>query len=196
MQKPQGYDEAQVYGDYETLPLGGHVCKIKQAKIEPYDWGNVLVIAFDIAEGSNSGGFYQRQFDSQTENKKWKGTYRVTIPVNNPSSEKEIKTLRIFKTAMTSIEESNIGFKWNWDENALKGKMFGGVFGRKQYDFNNKQGFYTECRFLRSVETIKKGVEIPEDKLLADGVDALASKAKSMGVDFTEITGVDSDLPF
>lgn len=192
IKKPAGYDEAQVYGDFEKLPLGGHVCKIKTTRIDSYDWGNVLILAFDIAEGSTSDGFYQRNFTAQQpENRKWKGTYRITIPAENPADEKEAKTVSIFKTAMDCIEKSNPGYVWNWDESSLKGKLFGGVFGRKEYDFEGRHGFYTECRFIRSVEEIKKGVEIPEDKLLS------GARQQNDNAGYNDVPPLtDDDLPF
>lgn len=188
--KPKGYDEAQEYGDFEKLELGGHICKILQAKVESYDWGSVLILLFDIHEGSKSDGFYKRNFDAQGENKKWKGTFRQNIPVENPTDDKELKTLRGFKTLISCIEHSNSGYKWNWDEATLKGKLFGGVFGRKEYEFDGKQGFYTTCRFVKSVEAIKAGVEVPDDFLL---------KKKSNGLDDPDFSLMDDsldDLPF
>lgn len=188
--KPSGYDEAQEYGEFEKLELGGHVCKILQAKVESYDWGSVLILLFDIHEGSKSDGFYKRNFDSQGENKKWKGTFRQNLPVDNPTEDKEIKTLRGFKTLINCIEKSNSGYKWNWDEQTLKGKLFGGVFGRKEYEFNGKTGFFTTCRFVKTVEAVKAGVEVPEDWLL---------QKKSGGfddADFMLMDDSDTDIPF
>ena len=65
MNKPQGYDEVQAYtGDFEQLELGGHICKITGVKLEytPNTNAEVLILAFDIAEGKQTG-YYQRRFD-------------------------------------------------------------------------------------------------------------------------------------
>jgi hypothetical protein len=194
IKKPTGYDDAPVYGDYEKLPLGGHICQIKTVRTDLFEWGNVLILAFDIAEGSPSDGFYQRNFQTQQqENRKWKGTYRITIPPEIPTDEKDEKSISIFKTAIKSIEESNPGYFWNWDEMTLKGKIFGGVFGRKEYSFNGHHGFYTECRFIRTAEEIKKGVEVPEDKLLSEG--KKTSNTVQNGYEEIPIPA-DDDLPF
>ena len=81
MNKPQGYEEAQSFtGDFEQLELGGHICQITGVKIEntPNTGAEVLVIAFDIAEGEQAG-FYQRRFDEDRKTNKeakWKGVYR------------------------------------------------------------------------------------------------------------------------
>ena len=34
MNKPEGYDEAQAFGEFETLPAGGYKCLIKQVVCE------------------------------------------------------------------------------------------------------------------------------------------------------------------
>lgn len=44
--------------------------------------------------------------------------------------------LPFFKGVLTSLEESNPGFRWNWDESTLVGKKVGGVFGREQFRTN------------------------------------------------------------
>ena len=64
----------------EPLPKGGYVAKIVGAKVEEYSWGSVLVIALDVAEGDHAG-FFRKQYDANAnEDKKWKGTYRLTVP--------------------------------------------------------------------------------------------------------------------
>lgn len=55
------------------LPAGGYVAKIVSAKVEDYQWGSVVVVAFDIAEGDFKG-FFKKQFDDNpNEDKKWRG---------------------------------------------------------------------------------------------------------------------------
>lgn len=193
IKKPIGYDEAQEYGEFGKLDLGGHICKILQAKVESYDWGSVLILLFDIHEGSKADGFYKRNFDSQGENKKWKGTFRQNISVENPTEDKELKTLRGFKTLINAIEKSNSGYKWNWDEQTLKGKLFGGVFGRKEYEFDGKSGFYTTCRFVKTVDAIKAGVEVPEDWLLQKKNSSFS--VTGLDEDF-HLMADDDDIPF
>lgn len=48
----------------ETLPAGGYVAKIMDASVIDYDWGSVLKIEFDIAEGEHKG--FLRQIIAQT----------------------------------------------------------------------------------------------------------------------------------
>ena len=170
MEKFSGYEEARVNGDYEKLKLGGHICKIIEVKIEKYNNKDgkpfeQLVLKIDIAEPDEQAGFYQRKFaqDAQTDalKAKWKGNYRITIPQND--SEDYVKSN--FKTLTTSVEKSNPGYVWNWEENTLVGKVFGGVFGLEEFTRDDGSIIaFTRCRFIRSTEKILE-IGIPKVKL-------------------------------
>lgn len=184
MNKPQGYEEAQSFtGDFEQLELGGHICQITGVKIEntPNTGAEVLVIAFDIAEGEQAG-FYQRRFDEDRKTNKeakWKGVYRQFTQGNSTP---------YFKGMIENIEKSNEGYKFNFDEKSLVGKVFGGVFGREQYKAQNgKLKFATKCMAIRTVETIRNGIEAPADKLLNE---------QQNNDFFNPTTDSDDDLPF
>ena len=94
---------------------------------------------------------------------KWKGFYKITIPEDD--SEDRVKSN--FKTLTTSVEKSNPGYKWTWDEKTLIGKTFGGVFGLEEFEIPNdgKVITFCRCRFIRSTEKISE-VGIPKVKLL------------------------------
>lgn len=164
MKKYDGYEQAEAYtGDYETLEPGGYICKIKQVKAEDKDYGTLLRIGFDIFEGEHKD-YYQRLFDKKKFEKpdaKWPGMYYQTIKADD---------LKYFKGFMIAIETSNPSYSWEkskWDEQTLKGKLFGGVFG--QEEFVGKDGsikLSTKCRWIRSIEQIRKGIEIPDIKRL------------------------------
>jgi hypothetical protein len=162
MLKPQGYDEAEIItGDFKKITLGGHVCQIKNARIEATTTGKeVLVIQFDIANGDCANFYtedYQRRFLTNPD-AKYHGVYRQLTEGNS---------VKFFKGLLTAIENSNEGYKWNWDEKTLKGKFFGGVFGEEQYlNSKGEAKMSTKCRFIRSVEQVLAGVKVPEPKML------------------------------
>lgn len=162
------YDKTKAYTEKEVLPAGGYVLRILHVKYEAGTNGNSdqIVLSFDIAEGEYLG-FYDRNYAAQTqEDKKWKGTYRFWVP-SDDGSEKDEWTKRRFKTIIMAFEDSNPGYFWNWDENTLKGKLIGGIFNRKEYDFNGRNGFFTRCYSLTDVDTIRNGnFEVPADTLL------------------------------
>lgn len=188
--KPKGYDEMPVYEAQEKLPVGGYVLKVIKTKVETYTWGQVLVLAFDVDEGEYAG-FYQKNFDAQQQDKKWKGTFRINLPKDD-GSEKDEWNIKKLKASMTAIEKSNEGYLWNWDETSLKGKLVGGLFGNKEYEYNGQKGFFTDCRALCSVEKIRSGnFTIPKDKLLN-----AETNSNEFGVPegFTALT--DDDIPF
>lgn len=160
------YKKAQAYTQQERLPIGGYVIEIKNVEYKENDWGDTVVLSFDIAEGEHKG-FYMQNYKSQTaEDKKWKGTYRLPVPKDDGTEQDEWK-MRRFKTVIEAFEDSNNGYHWNWDENTLKGKIVGALFNNKEYEFNGRHGFFTNCHSLINVEKIRKGdFKIPDDTLL------------------------------
>lgn len=185
MKQFSGYNNVQAFdGDFEILPLGGHVCVIKGVKFEEYAWGEMMIIALDIAEGE-AAGFYQRQYDRNKATNpayKWPGTYRQGVPKDD-GSEKDNKAKSFFKGMISAIEKSNPGYTWNWDERSLHGKKVGAIFGQEEYlNMNNEIKLSTKCRALRSLDAIRKGVEIPEIRRLK-GAPTTAVPAFPVGED-------------
>jgi hypothetical protein len=202
MQKPNGYEAAKAYGDFTPLKLGGHVCKIMGIEETQSTSGkDMLKINLDIAEGEQKGYFADQYKNSTFDNKKWGCiVYQLVYDADG-------NTNRGLKTFLDSVESSNAGYKVQWGNNfcqSLKGKLVGGVFGREQYlNRNDELKWSTKCVQFRNVETIRKGVEVPEDKYL-DSMSELTDKARQGGVnvhnsndnkDYVEIDS-DSDLPF
>lgn len=172
IKKFSGYDEIQVFEGGATIEPGGYELRIIDAKVEKFTNCEILKIAFDIINNEKYAGFYSTRFKSakaQNPNAKWGGVFDVFIPKDD-GSEKDDYTKQAFKRFITSVEHSNSGYVWNWDEHSLKGKDFGGVFGREE--FQTKEGelkFATKCRFPRSIESIRSGnFTVPDDKLLDD----------------------------
>ena len=192
MRKPKGYDEAQTYSDNYRLPAGGYVVKSMKARLGRYEnSGNeCLELTFDISEGQYNG-FYRKQYEeSQFEPKKYKGTIRINLPKED-GSEQDGWTIRTLKTQMTAIEDSNEGYTWEWDENTLVGLTAGLLFRNKEYEYNGKQGFWTEPFRFIAAEKVRSGdFTIPKDKLLNH-------RAQSYGAESTDFTPVsDDEVPF
>ena len=104
--------------------------------------------------------------------------------------------MRRFKTIMMNFEESNPGYHWDWDEQTLKGKLIGALFNNKEYEFNGRHGFFTNCHSLVSLEKIRSGsFEIPADTLLKKNQDQ--PHGTPVGDGFMSIPdGIDEELPF
>lgn len=203
MKKWAGYESTKAYTENERLPVGGYVLKIVNVRLEEGKNGNsdVLVFAFEIAEGEHAG-FFQRNFDAQTqEDKKWKGTYRLYTPKDD-GSEQDGWTKRRFKTVMEAFEASNPGYHFDWDERKFKGKIIGAVFNNKEYEFNGRRGFFTNCYGLMDAQRIRDGkFKVPADTLLKNGSGLAGGgypAGSTPGADgFMNIPdGIDEELPF
>ena len=199
MKQYRGFNRNDTYKDSERLPVGGYVLKIMDAKEVTSEWGNTLLISYDIAEGDFKD-FFTRNYKSQTgEDKKWKGVYRLRVPKDD-GSEQDAWTTRRFNTVIVNIEESNQGYFWDWDERKLKGKLIGGLFNNKEYEFNGRHGFFTNCHSLVPVEKIRSGkFEIPADTMLRRQEPSNGYPAGSFPGDdgFMNIPdGIDEQLPF
>lgn len=167
IKKPSGYDAAPAYtGEFQQLPKGKYVCIIKQVATQESKNGNQqFVLLYDIAEGEHKD-FYQKLFDADKAQNpsgaKWRGVFKQNM---------EGKGLSWFKGIITSIERSN-SFTFQWDkennEAQMKGKKFGGVFRRRQYEADNgNRPIVTELFQIRSLAGLADA-EVPEDDLLPD----------------------------
>ena len=175
----------------ETLPAGGYVAKIMDATVINYDWGDVLKVDFDIAEGEYKGFFATDYRNNTNDDKKWRGTYRINIP--NESNQYFDSQRKSFNNFIACLEETNSGFHWAWDETALKGKGIGVLFRNKEWEYNGSTGWTTECCTVTTAKDIREGnFKMPKDK-------PLKAKAANTGA-YSETAFVpvddDADLPF
>lgn len=194
----KGYEETKAYGSgTEQLPKGGYVCKIMKASVESGQYGEQLVVALDIAEGEYKD-FYANDYRAQDrEDKKWHGNYYLSIPTDD-GSEKDGWTKRKFKTFTNAVEDSNAGYTWNWDENTLKGKLFGGLFIEKERLYQGKIYTSTICGGATTIGAIKEGkYKLPKDRPVknAPAGTRSASDANSDFISVPEGAG-EEGLPF
>ena len=185
MEKPQGYDEAQAFGEFETLPAGGYKCIIKKVACEKTQAGKeYLKLAIDILEGDFKD-FFQKRYDNDTrEDKKWSGVWTVFIEGFNPGT-----TNPKFKGLITSVEASNPKFTFNFDEKTLEGKKVGIVF--REEDFLGTDGLpHTAVKpfFALSIDKAEDA-KIPNKKELSDDQYEQAFESTASAAD-------DDDLPF
>ena len=163
-----GYAAKKSGGAREILPAGGYVARILSAKVDSTQWGDKLIVAFDIAEGDYRE-FFKKDFDSNVnEDKKWRGVYRLSIPADDGSEQDEWKK-RSFNNFAFALENSNQGYVWDWDESKLKGKLFGVLFRAKEWEINNRTGWTTEACSSIDAQSIRDGnFKIPKEKPLSN----------------------------
>lgn len=193
--------KAQRRAAREILPKGGYVAKILDAKVQNYDFGDKLVLAFDVAEGPYNG-FFSRDFSQNpNEDKKWRGTVRLSIPKDD-GSERDEWSKNSFNAFIWAIEDSNPGYTWAWDETTLKGKTIGVLFRNKEWEFGENRGWTTECCAVEAASVIREGkYKQPKDKPLSAakkcrGSGASAQSAAAAPSGFASVDDDDGTLPF
>lgn len=172
IRKPNDWENVQTFSERRKLPVGAYVCKIKQAAVKATEWGEQLNILYDIEDGEYAG-FYAEDFKSQNpENKKWKGVLRFWLPKED-GSEKDGFAKRKLKAFITTVENSNRGFTFNWDERSLAGKLIGVIYRNEEWEYNGKTGWSARPFRATTVDNVTDGTfTIPEAK-------PLESKAES-----------------
>jgi len=177
----------------EPLPAGGYVAKILDAKVQNYSFGDMLVLSFDIAEGEHKDYFRKDYAANQNEDKKWRGTFRIGIPKDD-GSEKDAWSKAAFND-MIAVFESDPGFHWDWDETKLKGRIVGVLFRNKEWEWNDKTGWTTECCALTTATEIRNGdFRMPKDKPLKKS--GSTATATAFGSGFADLADDDGTIPF
>ena len=197
MKQFKNYKETQVISSRPKIPAGGYEAVIKTAEVKEYSGKNgsyeMLEISFDITSGEYKDYYANDYRSQQSEDKRWKGVLRLNIPTDD-GSDSDVWSKRKFKTNITSVEESNPGYNWDWDERKLEGKKVGVLLQNKEWDFNGKTGWTAQPYGFIDIQKIKDGdFTVPKDKPLQQSQQAQQADSSSKS-DFIEIK--DDDLPF
>ncbi|MBO7669709.1 MAG: hypothetical protein J6S60_03880 [Oscillospiraceae bacterium] len=191
MKPINGYETTQAYdGSVERVTPGGHVCKILSAREDqPIGSGPQLVLALEIAEGGPQDGIGRRIYNSRASGSA-SGEVRWPIVFRQFTTQRDGTCSPFFKGMIKCIEESNLGYKWDWDEKRLSGLLVGVIFREEEFeDRSGKVATTVRPAFIRSTQRIREGVPVPEIKRLQQSTAAAAPQAG-----FTEVQ--DDDLPF
>ena len=200
MKKFEGFKSEASGKKFPMLPAGAYVAGIKNVKIDGTEPDQQLVLRLDIIEGEFAG-YYTKRWENDSQNAgfqqryeaKYKGDLRIQIP--NPDNGKRQHPewdVRTFNNAIWCIEQSNPGYKWDWNEAALKGKIVGINVRAGVYNGNE----YTTIGRLEVAEDVRKGLVTAmrpkEDRSASAVASAPASAAGPAG-----FTAVETDeLPF
>ena len=196
IKRPTNWDSVKEFSDSKKLPLGAYVCRIRRVGVQPTAYGDQLCILFDIAEGEHKD-YFDADFKANTRaDKKWKGVLRQFIPLDN-GSEKDEWTKSSFKGLLTSVEKSNPGYAWNWDENSLAGKLVGILFRNEEWEYEGKTGWAVRPFRAISTDSVRSGdYTLPADKPLKNKNVAAPSYGEYSSGGFSEISDEDGNLPF
>lgn len=187
MKKPNNFENTQCIGDFETLEAGAYKCKILQAEECTASNGKEFIkLSFDIVEGDKKD-FYRRKYNNDTRtDKKWSGVMTIF------AEDYEGNTNRYFKTLITCAEESNSGYKFDFDKvTDLKDKKIGIVFREEEFIDTMKQikiavKPFRACNYDKTEEQ-----KIPNRKEISDD-----KKEALFDATFSSIPSDNSELPF
>jgi len=200
MKKFGGYDEASKAARFvggERLPAGAYVCKVMNVKFEEGTDGksDMIKMQYDIIEGDYKD-FFRKQYDANTnEDKKWKGSVTIWCPTDD-GSEKDGWTKNAFASWTNALEDSNPGYKWDWDESKWKGKILGIHFGETGTVIDGREIVYTEPRRGISVEDVRSG-NFKELKFKAKNGYTGNQDTTTSTNDFVNIPeGAEEEIPF
>ena len=205
IKKPINYDEVEVNLDFTPITLGGHKGVIMGVEeyTNPISGNTSLKVSVDTAKDDEQPEYFSEQYRNDTRaDKKWSNSAIKYVSLKDDEN-----CVRMLKAFITSVENSNNGFTYDWNKEVdqLKGKKVGLVFGLEEYTNNDGETkTIAKLTQFRSIDKIDN-VKIPKIKLL-DGSfmeyedyknkkeTSKTDKLKEMFGDIVEIK--DNDLPF
>lgn len=154
MKRIENYDEIKVSEGRGVLPVGGYECVIKNVKHFEHNGIKKVSLEIDIANGDYKN-YYQEKYDSRDENAKYWDDGATLTFLEEPTEERDKS---YFKGLITAIESYNPNYKWNWEEDTLKGLKVNCNFSLKEYTGNDGR-IYTKPqvgRYVNSKDNFKK----------------------------------------
>lgn len=166
--------EATGNEEYKRLAPGGYVCRIM--KVEDRPEKNYLYMELDISEGE----FINYCANCMERNGFW--------PLKLFRSYSD-KAAGMFKGFIQQIEEINPGYKWEWKEQTLVGRVIGVVLGEEEYKKQSGEiGTRLNVVRTKTPADIRAGnFKVPEKKCLP---------VEQPTTGFAPISDDDGELPF
>ena len=156
--------EAKGMEDFKALPIGAYECIIKKAQIHknPETGKESFKVAVDILSGEYKD-YFKKRYDSNTNaDKKWDNNAIRYLAFQGDN-------VAYFKGFITCVENSNVGYKWNWDETTLTGKKICGVFLYEEYKKQDgTNAVKVRLNKFRSLEKMKD-IEVSDSVRMLDG---------------------------
>lgn len=203
MEKIKDFEKVEAKGmdDFKGLPIGAYECVIKDAKINHNEitGKNTLKISVDIASGEYKD-FFKKSYENDTRiDKKWNNNAVRYLAY-------EGENVSYFKGFLTIVENSNVGYKWNWEESTLRDKKIVGVFQYEQYEKQDgTKALKVRLTKFRSLDKLGE-IKVSDSVKMLDGtyVDYEEYMKKSNANEEEKlrdlfgdaVTDVDVELPF
>jgi hypothetical protein len=166
LKKPENYDNIEVNLEFIPISLGGHKGIILGVEeyTSPISGNTSLKVSVDTSKDDVQPDYFTEQYKSDTRpEKKWSNS-----AIKYVSLKEDENCVRMLKGFITSVENSNNGFVYDWNKEVdqLKGKKVGLVFGLEEYTNNDGETkTITKLNQFRSIDKINE-VKIPKVKLL------------------------------
>ena len=198
MEPIKDFDKVEAKGmdDFRGLPIGAYECVIKDARLNHNEETdkNTLKISIDIASGEYKD-YFLKAYETDTRiDRKWNNNAVRYLAYEGDN-------VAFFKGFLTVIENSNIGYKWDWDETKLKGKKVCGVFQYEEYEKQDgTRGIKVRLSKFRSLDKLKE-IEVSDSIKMLDGsyvsYDDYMERKEDKFADFKDCVEINPDsLPF
>lgn len=156
--------EAKGMDDFRGLPIGAYECMIKDARINHNEQSgkNTFKVSIDIASGEFKD-YFQKMYEADTRiDRKWNNNAVRYLAYEGDN-------VAYFKGFITTVENSNVGYTWDWDETKLKGKKVCGVFQYEEYEKQDgTKSVKVRLSKFRSLEKMKD-IEVSDSVKLLNG---------------------------
>ena len=198
MEPIKDFDKVEAKGmdDFRGLPIGAYECVIKDARLNHNEetGKNTLKISIDIASGEYKD-YFLKAYETDTRiDRKWNNNAIRYIAYEGDN-------VSYFKGFITTVENSNVGYKWNWEESTLKGKKVCGVFQYEEYEKQDgTRGIKVRLNKFRSLDKLKD-IEVSDSIKMLDGsyvsYDDYMERKEDKFADFKDCVEINPDsLPF
>lgn len=155
--EPKGMEDF----NFKLLPIGAYKCIIKDARIHTNkeNGKETLKVSVDIASGEYKD-YFQKRYDNNTnKDKKWDNNAVKYLAFQG-------ENVSYFKGFITCVENSNVGYKWNWDETSLKNKKICGIFQYEEYKkLDGSKAVKVRLNKFRSLDKLKESQENINDSV-------------------------------
>ena len=198
MEPIKDFDKVEAKGmdDFKGLPIGAYECVIKDARLNHNEetGKNTLKISIDIASGEYKD-YFLKAYETDTRiDRKWNNNAVRYLAYEGDN-------VAYFKGFITTVENSNVGYKWNWEESTLKGKKVCGVFQYEEYEKQDgTRGIKVRLNKFRSLDKLKE-IEVSDSIKMLDGsyvsYDDYMERKEDKFADFKDCVEINPDsLPF
>ena len=196
MKKIENWNEIEAKGmdDFRGLPIGAYECVIMDARVNHNEQSgkDTFKVSVDIASGEFKD-YFRKMYENDTRiDRKWNNNAIRYLAYKGDN-------VAFFKGFIKTIENSNIGYVWDWDETKLKGKKVCGVFQYEEYEKQDgTKGIKVRLSKFRSLDKLKD-IEVSDSVKMLDGSyveyeDYMKNNGNSNSSDEIEVTN--DMLPF